>query len=268
MEQNRFGIWLKSWVSPLMEAMKTLLNIATHNVRDLGWCGKWRSIRNMVKEEKLDLLCMQETKQQEVSSNLCKALWGRDDVSWIDYPASNTEGGLLCLWQKECFTLQRSFSSDGFIGLERIWANGDIPIVVNIYALCDLASKKRLWESILFERRRNTMEAWVLLCDFNDIRVLSERKGESSQNYGDLDRKVFNCFIEDMGLEDLPLIGRRFTWTRPIGKSMRRIDHMLVSKEWLDLWERSNLQAFKQKLSDRDFRFLNCLIGDLGLLGF
>lgn len=120
----------------------------------------------------------------------------------------------------------------------------------------------------MFERKKSTVEAYVLLGDFNNIRVLSKRKGESLQNYGDLDKRVFNCFIEDMGLEDLPLIGRRFTWTRPIGKSMRRIDHMLVSKEWLDLWERSNLQAFKQKFSDRDFRFLNCLIGDLGLLGF
>lgn len=121
------------------------------------------------------------------------------------------------------------------------------------------------------------MEAYVLLGDFNNIRVLSKRKGESLQNYGDLDKRVFNCFIEDMGLEDLPLIGRRFTWTRPNGKSISRIDRMLVSKEWLDLWEGSSLRALNQKFSDhcslvlknqkfdwgpRLFRFLNCWLED------
>ncbi|MCI02620.1 RNA-directed DNA polymerase (Reverse transcriptase), partial [Trifolium medium] len=43
-------------------------------------------------------------------------------------------------------------------------------------------------------------------------------------------------FIEDLDMIDLLLLGHRFTWYNSNGRSMSRIDRVLVSPEWLELW--------------------------------
>lgn len=42
--------------------------------------------------------------------------------------------------------------------------------------------------------------------------------------YGSGERRDFNQFILDMELDDIPLVGRNFTWYRPNGKDKSRID--------------------------------------------
>ncbi|GKV28721.1 hypothetical protein SLEP1_g37737 [Rubroshorea leprosula] len=43
----------------------------------------------------------------------------------------------------------------------------------------------------------------------------------------------FNCFIEEAELEDLPLVGRKYTWFRSDGTAMSRLDRFLMSTEFL-----------------------------------
>lgn len=45
----------------------------------------------------------------------------------------------------------------------------------------------------------------------------------------------FNLFIDNtklMELMDIPLNGRIFTWFRPNGQSMSRLDSFLISHDW------------------------------------
>nr|KYP39937.1 hypothetical protein KK1_038745 [Cajanus cajan] len=43
---------------------------------------------------------------------------------------------------------------------------------------------------------------------------------------------MFNNFISKMELEDLPLIGRGFTWYKPNGTTKSSIDRFMVSRDW------------------------------------
>ena len=83
------------------------MNILTYNVRGLGRGVKWSAIRRLVRKHKVDLLCLQETKKQQIDSTMCQSLWGDSDVSWEIQPASNTAGGLLCLWSDKSFKVDR-----------------------------------------------------------------------------------------------------------------------------------------------------------------
>jgi hypothetical protein len=47
---------------------------------------------------------------------------------------------------------------------------------------------------------------------------------------------AFNSFIANLELEDLPLICRTFTWFHPNGVAMSRLDRMLISNSWFDVW--------------------------------
>jgi len=46
----------------------------------------------------------------------------------------------------------------------------------------------------------------------------------------------FCHFINDNGLIDLPLCGRRFMWFNEDGTSMSRIDRFLLSEDWCLQW--------------------------------
>ena len=60
----------------------------------------------------------------------------------------------------------------------------------------------------------------------------------------------FNSFLGDMDLEDLNVLGRCFTWYHPNGRSMSRIDRMLVSEEWEMVWGESALWVMPRDVSD------------------
>ena len=52
------------------------MNIISYNVRGLGRGVKWAAIRRLIKKYQLDMICIQETKKEQVDKTLCQALWG------------------------------------------------------------------------------------------------------------------------------------------------------------------------------------------------
>ena len=49
------------------------MNIISYNVRGLGRGVKWPTIKRMVKEHRIDLLCLQETKKESINKIMCQA---------------------------------------------------------------------------------------------------------------------------------------------------------------------------------------------------
>ena len=58
------------------------MNIVSYNVRGLGRGVKWTTIRRLVKKHQEDMLCIQETKKEQIDKTMCQALWGDPKVSW------------------------------------------------------------------------------------------------------------------------------------------------------------------------------------------
>ncbi|GKV36495.1 hypothetical protein SLEP1_g44621 [Rubroshorea leprosula] len=83
--------------------------------------------------------------------------------------------------------------------------------------------------------------------DFNAVRNEQERKGGMS-----IKREMpeFDDFINECGLVDLPLIGRKFTWYHSNGASMSRLDRFLLSEEWCLNWENVKQWGLNRSLSD------------------
>lgn len=108
-------------------------------------------------------------------------------------------------------------------------------VIANVYVTCDTASKQVLWDELkLFVV--NNGDANLSLCgNFNSVRSLEERRGRGPfirQHNSD----IFNKFIDDDSLIDLPICGRLFTWYRSDGFSMSRLDGFLLSSNWCIQW--------------------------------
>lgn len=95
--------------------------------------------------------------------------------------------------------------------------------------------------------------------------MAQERKGEAiTMNYGRCEMDEFNGFINQMELLDIPISDRRFTWFRPNGKSMSRIDRFLISGAWLSCWPESSQLVLDRDFSDHCPLLLRCVIRDWG----
>jgi len=103
--------------------------------------------------------------------------------------------------------------------------------LINVYAPCDGRAKKELWES-LSVRLQQLRGRRVCVCgDFNEIRCAEERRSIRGEGVVAATH-FFNRFIDDNGMIDLPLCGRKYTWYKGYGSCMSRLDRFLLSEDW------------------------------------
>ncbi|XP_027364445.1 uncharacterized protein LOC113871552 [Abrus precatorius] len=58
-----------------------------------------------------------------------------------------------------------------------VLATGNLCVVVNVYALCRLSEKRKLWDDLLMTRMGFGKFMWCILSDFNAVRQVKEKKG-------------------------------------------------------------------------------------------
>ncbi|KAF5934417.1 hypothetical protein HYC85_030588 [Camellia sinensis] len=94
------------------------------NVRGLRRPEKRRKIKNLVRERKIDVLLLQETKRSKVDEMFLKSLWPWEELESMEVGAEGSVGGLLCLWNPQIFELKECCSNRNFVLLleAEIWA--------------------------------------------------------------------------------------------------------------------------------------------------
>ena len=227
------------------------MNIISYNVRGLGRGVKWGAIRRLIKQEGVDIICLQETKKEMVDKAMCQALWGHVEVSWEMLPAISLAGGILCLWSDKSFRLQRKITGNGFILMVGEWVQeAQLVTLVTIYSPCDIHNKRILWNTV--KQLRHSMDGglWCILRDFNSIRSPDERFTNVQSLPEDSCIKEFNEWIDDLEVLEVPWLGRKFTWYRPNGASRSRLDRFLVSHDWLLRWPSSIQATLARNFSD------------------
>jgi len=74
---------------------------------------------------------------------------------------------------------------------------------------------------------------WCILGNFNSVRNKKEGRGIESGVVNGTEIVRFNEFIENSEIHDISMVGRKYTWFRPNGKAMSRLDRALVTEDWL-----------------------------------
>ncbi|KAK2406570.1 hypothetical protein QL285_042285 [Trifolium repens] len=196
-------------------------------------------------------MAIQETKLGVIDKKLCYQLWGGDDVDWRSAPAIGRSGGIITMWDNKRGTFVSSFQGQGYLGVILKWgANMNKCVIVNVYAPCLLQTKKALWVDLLVALRTYGTDLFCIIGDFNSVRNLAERKGVRAGVEGAEDTRIFNVFLENTGLVDLPLMGRKYTWVQPNGRCMSRLDRILISHNWEECWGATSLWGLKRDVSD------------------
>ncbi|KAL8539441.1 hypothetical protein ACS0TY_001162 [Phlomoides rotata] len=226
------------------------MKLLSFNVRGIGSRRKRKLVKDLIANTKVDFVCIQETKLDIIPTSVCESLWVDKNFDWVYSGSIGSAGGLLCIWDKRKFVRDDCCSDEGFLSVSGFWESSkDILRIVNIYAPCDFGKKMVLWEKVSNMTQENPEAYWCVCGDFNSILHISERKGlnRSSQSR---DIALFNSFVRDSGLYDLPLLRRRFTWYKDNGTCCSRLDRFLVSKSWTAKWPNLKQVGLKRTISD------------------
>lgn len=91
---------------------------------------------------------------------------------------------------------------------------------------------------------------WCLMGDFNSAWTTQERRDSRNLPMGGRDMQAFKKFIGDMEVEDIPMVGRKFTWYRVNDHSKSRLDRVLVSSDWVNEWTRSTQYVMNRSFTN------------------
>ncbi|KAK9018451.1 hypothetical protein V6N11_001426 [Hibiscus sabdariffa] len=107
------------------------------NVRGLGSAVKIRKIFGLVRSYNLEILLLQETMKTAWSEEEVRKLWSDDEFEFEWVEADGKSGGLLTVWDSNCFVKTTVFKKKIFLSITGIWKAKDVRInLVNMYCPC------------------------------------------------------------------------------------------------------------------------------------
>ncbi|KAM3730327.1 hypothetical protein ACB098_12G079000 [Castanea mollissima] len=208
------------------------LKILSWNVRGLNNFHKREVVKNLLKELKGDVICLQEIKLDSTNSTIVKSLWGNPFVDWAALDAIHTAGGFWLAWDRRVFE-----KVDYFVGrfsvsvLLKGVVDGFQWVCSGVYGPT-VDSTRNEMRVELDSKRSRWSSAWCLIGDFNIISYAVERLGCNSFSSAMF---KFSYFTEKHNMVDLPLVGGDYTWFHDSeNPSMSRIDRTLISADWED----------------------------------
>nr|GEX06005.1 RNA-directed DNA polymerase, eukaryota [Tanacetum cinerariifolium] len=108
-------------------------------------------------------------------------------------------------------------------------------------------------------------EEVMIIGDFNEVRLITDRFGSKFNRQG---ADVFNSFIANAGLEEVPLGGSAFTWCHKSATKMSKLDRFFVSNNLLNVCPHFSAITLDRYLSDHRPILLHESDHDYGMVPF
>ncbi|OVA20976.1 hypothetical protein BVC80_8831g21 [Macleaya cordata] len=80
--------------------------ILTWNVRGLGSLERQAAVHKVIVDYKANLVVLQETKMEVISTELIETVWGNVSLGWEFIPSIGLFDGVLCLWDPKIFRVE------------------------------------------------------------------------------------------------------------------------------------------------------------------
>nr|GFA01458.1 RNA-directed DNA polymerase, eukaryota [Tanacetum cinerariifolium] len=183
------------------------------------------------------------------SMELCsvKTCWDNFAFDYVHSDSVGNSRGIMCVWDPNSFHIINTTISDYFIMIRGVWLKTGVNLlVVAVYAPRDMRDKRMLWDYLAHVINKWDGEV-VTMGDFNEVRYKSDRFGLVFNVQG---ADVFNSFIANAGLVEVPLGGSSFTWCHKSATKMSKLDRFLISKNLLITCPNISATTLDRYLSD------------------
>jgi hypothetical protein len=157
-------------------------------------------------------------------------------------------GGIVILWNSDVFSgAITQIKSYGIVINMTSLHNGESWTLVSVYGPCKGIQRDNFahW---LYNLHIPTHSNWLLIGDFNFIRSFDNRNKPG----GDInDMLLFNEIIGHLGLLELPLKGRKYTWSNMQDQPLlEQLDWFFTSSNWIYVYPNSIVLPLAHTKSD------------------
>ena len=194
------------------------------------------------------MIWLQETKRADFdlqfNRKLCPPIF--DGFEFL--PSVGASGGVITIWKSYMFTCHLVYSNDFGISVEFSSNLGTHDwILTNVYGPCTL-SGKQLFLNWLKNIDMPEEVEWILLGDFNLLGSPSDRNRPG----GDINEMLFfNEAMSALGVFELPLLGRKFTWSnKQFPPLLERLDWFFTSISWTNNFPGTTVSSLTNETSD------------------
>lgn len=198
-------------------------NILSWNIRGFNAQSKWDAVREKIEESACSVVCLQETKKDHFDSNFIRKFALRRFSSFDFIPTVGASEGILIVWNDSIFQ-GNTIDKQGFgITIEFTSRhNAEVWKLSTVYGPCNEPYRSNF---ITWFRGHSFSDTdnWIFLGDFNFYQSTDDRNRPGGNVQ---DTLVFNEAIGHLGLVELPLKGRSYTW------SNMQVDPLLEQLDW------------------------------------
>ena len=232
------------------------LKMLSWNVRGANNLNKRNVIRNFIRSQRVDLVCLQETKLKNLSAADARSFGVGRMADWRAVGAEGSAGGMLVFWDKRKLDLVEAeigqFSvtcmfknvEDGFL-----WA------FTGVYGPVKRCRREMFWEEL--GAVKGLWEGpWCIGGDFNMVLYPNERKLDCRLSHS---MRRFSEVLNELGLRDLPLQGGPFTWRGGLNNQrMSRLDRFLITADLENQFCNVTQRTLPRPVSDHCPVMLDC----------
>jgi exonuclease III len=179
------------------------------NVRGLNSSSRQSAVRELVSSFRAEVVCIQETKIEEISRFSVLSWLGADFADFVFLPSVGASGGIMVAWKSHLGFTGASRIDNHSVSIQFRKENGTCWWLTCVYGPQDDQEKVMFLQELRYNM--NVCNGpWLVVGDFNII-LQAIDKNNSNLNCPMMHR--FSRLIEDVALKEIPLHGRRFTWS-------------------------------------------------------
>lgn len=205
-------------------------NILCWNIRGINSPHKWRSLREKIEESMCAVICIQETKREIFDHSYLKNFCPKRYDKFACSSSIGACGGILVIWNSSVFSGQLVHQLPFALTLEFTSTHSlEKWSMTTVYGPCD-GQPRDDFVNWLYNLQILSNANWLVLGDFNFIRS-TENRNRAGGNINDI--MIFNDVVGHLGLIELPLKGRSFTWSNmqevPL---LEQLDWFFTTTNW------------------------------------
>jgi exonuclease III len=137
------------------------------------------------------------------------AMLGSDFSSFVELPSIGASGGILVAWRNSVGTTGETRVDEHSISVQFRLQDGQTWWLTCVYGPQGSEEKIHFLQE-LRDIRSAAHGPWIIAGDFNLIYKVEDK---NNNNYNRAMMGRFRRLIDDLGLRDIPLHGRKFTWS-------------------------------------------------------
>lgn len=200
------------------------------------------------------MVCLQETKRETFDiafiRKFCPPAF--DEFEYL--PSVGASGGILTIWKSAFFEGHLAFRNNFAVSVDfKSWHNNTEWLLTNVYGPCTREGKIEFTDWLKNIDMPDDID-WMIVGDFN----LMRRPEDRNKLGGDVNEMfLFNEAISALRLVELPLQGRRYTWTnKQQDPLLERLDWFFTSNAWTLTYPNTMVWPLVMQTSDH----VPCLI--------